>query len=141
MKQHEIELHRLAKRLQACERLKGDETTRELIELFFTAQGQEFCEKYNYPPMHLLFNVRGLEAARQGFYVNTPINIKNAKKVALIGEASIACLHYDNTERHEVVIMHGARVKIIAEKYAVVFVKNISGQVEIEERDSAIVRC
>lgn len=129
-----------AKKLGICPVMKGGENTEELIRLFFTPQGVEFCSKHNFPSMSELEPFRGIKAERNGFYINTPVIAKNLEKIALFGIETVAELEYDDpTKRHEVVVMHGASVKIKASGYAVVFVTNAGGTVETDIRDSAKV--
>ena len=136
----EERIYTSAKRVGVCSLLKGTESTEELIELLFTPQGVEFCSKHNFPSMSELAAFRGEQASRGGVYINTPVQAKNCRRAALFGRDTIAELEYDDpTKRHEVLIMHGASVKIKASGYAVVFVTNAGGTVETDIRDSAKV--
>ncbi len=136
----ERNIYEQARKLGVCTMFRGAENTDELIELFFSPQGVEFCAKYNFPEMRLLLPFRGVQSTRGGFYINTPICAKNRRRIALVGSKTEAELEYDNPdEAHEVIIMHGAKVKIKASGFAVVFVTNISGSVEVEVKDSARV--
>lgn len=120
--------------------LKGTEDTDGLMELFFTPQGLEFCAEYNFPTMELLKPFRGMQAARGGFYIDTPVKATNRRRTALFGVDTFAELVYDDvSQSHEVVIMHGAKAIIKASGYAVVFVTNVSGEVEIELSGNAKV--
>jgi hypothetical protein len=66
------------------------------------------------------------------------LQLKNPANVALFGKDTVAELEYDDTGvRHVVVLMHGAKAKIRASGYAVVFVTNINCEVETEVSDSA----
>lgn len=136
----EKQLYRLAKQKGSCRLLKGTENTKELIELMFSPQGLEFCEKHNFPNIEDIKAFRSRESTRNGLYVNHKINAKNKPKLALIGSKTIANLEYDdNKQSYTVLVMHGAKVKIKARGYAVVFVHNISGFVEVEIVDNAKV--
>lgn len=134
----ERRIYRRARKLGICNLMKGTENTDELIELFFTPQGIEFCSRYNFPGMELLMPFRGIQAARGGFYINTPVKEKNIEQIALFGENTIAELEFDNPDKaYKVILMHGAKAKIKASGYAVVFVTNVSGTVETEINDNA----
>ena len=134
----EKQIYNQAKTLGVCNLMEGGENTDDLIELFFTPQGIEFCSEYNFPSMQALTPFRGMQAARGGFYIDTPVKLKNPKRVALFGKDTVAELEYDDvSQRHEVVVMHGAKAIIKASGYAVVFVTNVSGEVETDIRDSA----
>lgn len=131
---------REAKRIGACPMMKGGEKIEQLIELFFTPQGAEFCTKYNFPKMEMLREFKGEITANSGIYIDTPVRAKNVARIALIGKETIAELEYDDpTKRHEVILMHGAQAKIKASGYAVVFVNNADGIVQTQITDKAIV--
>jgi hypothetical protein len=136
----EQQIYSQAKRLGVCDLMKGGENTDDLMELFFTPQGIEFCSEYNFPSMEALMPFRGTQAARGGFYIDTPVKLKNPNRVALFGKDTVAELEYDDvSQRHEVVVMHGAKAIIKASGYAVVFVANVSGKVETEITESAMI--
>jgi hypothetical protein len=111
----------------------------ELIELFFTPQGIEFCSKYNSPGLADFHRFRGMHVEKGGFYIDTPVKAKNLPRVALIGGETVAELEFTETEGYTVVLMHGSKVKIIASGYAVVFLTNAGGEVEIIQKDNAKV--
>lgn len=134
----EEQVYSEAKKFSACSLLKGTECTDELIELFFTPQGVEFCTTRNAPSLAAFRRFMGLQAVRGGFYIDTPIRAKNIAKLALIGHETVAELEYDETKGHKVVLMHGARAKITASGYAVVFVSCAAGtEVEVVENNDA----
>jgi hypothetical protein len=136
----EQRIYAQAKKAGVCSLLKGHENTDELMNLFFTPQGIEFCSEHNFPGMEELKPFRSRQATRGGFYINTPARLKNPRRVALCGEETVACLEYnDVSQSHEVVVMHGATAKIKASGYAVVFITNIGGLVETEIKDNAKV--
>lgn len=117
------QLFRRAQQLGACALLHGTESQDELLELFLTPQGVEFCQKNNFPDMDTLRAFRGPKATRHGVYIDAGhIVLHNAPMVALVGDTQ-AELHYDDPDKpHEVVLMHGAKAHIEASGYAVVFV-------------------
>lgn len=136
----EEQIYNQAQKKGACPLLKGTENTDELISLFFTPQGIEFCTKHNFPTMEILSRFKGAYAADRGIYVDTPVRLKNPARIALFGKKTIASIKYDdNTKRHEVIVMYGAKVKIEASGYAVVFVTNCGGDVEAIAKDNAVI--
>jgi len=120
-----------------CGLLKGNENIAELMDLFFEPKGVEFCTKFALPTLQTFRLFRGLQATKGGFYIDTPIKAKNLPRVALIGGETVAELEFTETEGYTVVIMHGARAKIIASGYAVVFVTNAGGEIDIVQKDNA----
>jgi hypothetical protein len=135
----EEQIYKEAKRFKSCALMKGTENTNELISLFFTPQGIEFCTEYNTPSLEAFRRFKGLEATRGGFYIDTPVKARNIPRVALIGNETVAELEYTETKGYTVVLMHGAKAKITASEYAVVFLTNAGGEVEIIKKDKAIV--
>jgi hypothetical protein len=134
----EQQIYREANKAGQCGFLKGTEKTDDLIRLFFTAKGKEFCTTHNVPSLDAFLRFRGLQAARGGFYIETPVKAKNLSRVALIGSNTVAELEYDNTDtNYNVVLMHGAKARITASNWAVVFVTNAGGEVEVIQKDNA----
>ena len=130
-----------ASEIGTCDKFRDSATLQHLIEQFFEPQSIEFCKKHNFPNMEMFEQVKGIEAIGNGMYVNTPVKMRNAEKIALIGIETIAELEYDDNAEvaHHVIVMHGAKVTIKASNYAVVFVNNLGGQVIKEIRDYAKV--
>jgi hypothetical protein len=129
-----------AKKAGICARMTGKEDFEDLMRLFFTPQGLEFCSAYNLPSMAVLQPFRGMQAARGGFYIDAPVKLKNPVDIALFGTGTVAELEYDDVgTAHRVVMMHGAKAKITASSYTIVFLTNISGNVEKIVRDKALI--
>jgi hypothetical protein len=122
-----------------CGLLKGTENIDDLMALFFTPQGREFCTKHNVPSLDVFRCFKNTNAIGGGFYIDTPVKAKNLPRVALIGNETVAELEYTETEGFHAVLMHGAKAKITASRYAVVFVTNAGGEVEIIRNDNAKV--
>ncbi|MDR3246072.1 MAG: hypothetical protein LBT50_06520 [Prevotellaceae bacterium] len=126
-----------SKKANICGLMTGQEDFDGLMRLFFTPQGIEFCTKHNLPTIDTLRLFRGMQAARGGFYIDAPAKLKNPGNVALFGK-TVAELEYDDTGvYHQVIVMHGAKAKITASGYAVVFVTNAGGEVETVINDNA----
>lgn len=121
-----------------CPRFQGTENPEQLMRLFLTPQGVEFCQKHNFPDIDTLRTFRGLDAARHGIYIDAGhIVLRNVKQVALIGN-TVAELQYDDpAKRHEVILMHGAKAHIVATGWAVVSVVKGNCEVITEIKDRA----
>lgn len=131
------EFFEIANRLGACRLLHGTESKEDLMRLLLTPQGTEFCTKNNFPSMEQLQWFRGEKAESMGIYIDTDTELTNPAKVFLAG--SKAVLHFDTIGRYNVILMHGAKAEIHASNYAVVFVKNAGGEVEIDKDDTALI--
>ena len=132
-------IHRNASRLGVCSLFKGSENIDELIRLFGTPQGIEFCGKFNFPDMPTLRTFRGVQASRLGLYIDTNISRENLSKVILVGSTVAELTYTDPSKRHQVILMHGAKAIIKASGSAVVFVVNNGGAVEVDTSDNAKV--
>lgn len=133
------DIYRKASKLGVCSLFKGSENTDELLRLFMTPQGIEFCGKHNFPDLKTLRTYRGVQASRVGVFIDTNISRENLPKVVLIGDTVAKLTYTDPNKRHEVILMHGAKAIIKASGYAVVFVTNNGGSVEIDISDNAMV--
>lgn len=122
------EIYRQARRIGVCSKMTGKEDAEELVHLFFSPQGVEFCQKNNFPTMEMLRGFRNEQARSNGAYVDAgEVSIQNAERVALIGDTVAELTYTDPSKRHIVVLMHGAKAHIKASGYAVVFVYNGDG--------------
>ena len=130
-------IHHNASKLGVCSLFKGTENIDELIHLFGTPQGIEFCGRFNFPNLTTFRTFRGIQASRLGLYIDTCISLQNASKVILIGGTVAELTYTDPNKRHQVVLMHGAKATIRASGYAVVFVINNGGEVESHTSDNA----
>jgi hypothetical protein len=136
-------IYEQAQAIGQCGLFKGTETFEDLVALFRSPQGQEFCEKYDFPNLKTWREIaRAYDLTRFGIYVDAGrISLSNKPHVTLVGNTTGECLRYDELKRHEVVLMHGARANIVAEKWAVVFVcKDRSSSYTKEQKDYSIIR-
>ena len=116
------ELFQKAKELGCCELFHGNEIEDELLKLFLTTQGIEFCTNYNFPAMDDILKFDRLKCEANNIYINSKVSLSNEKRVVLVGN-TVAELKYDDPDKgHEVILMHGAKATIRAYGYAVVFV-------------------
>lgn len=133
------EFFELANRLGACRLLHGTESKEDLMRLLLTPQGTEFCTKNSFPSIDVLRrDFRGPAAEQLGIFIDTDTEQTNPAKVFLAGTTK-AILHFDRIGRYNVILMHGARAEIHASNYAVVFVKNAGGEVEVTQDNTALV--
>lgn len=119
--------------------LTGAETTVELMKLIFTPQGVEFCTKFNFPNIHAFRQHKGPEAEQNGIYIDTDTKLHNVEQVLLVGNTNAVLTYDDRTKSHHVILMHGAKAKIKASGYAVVFITNAGGVIEREINDNALI--
>lgn len=131
------ELFKQAQRYGACARLTGQETAAELMNLVFTPHGIEFCTKYNFPTLPVFRTYKSDLAHRHHIYIDSRVELSNVDRVLLVGNTEAVLTYDDPTCSHQVILMHGAKAKIKATGYAVVFVTNAGGEVETDAQDNA----
>ena len=110
-----------AKQLGACNLFTGREQTLEdIIALFVTPQGIEFCIKNNFPNIATLRLFKGYGVEKHGVYIDAGvIQVKNPKRAIFIGRTS-ATVICDTLDNHNVVFMNGAKGTVNAQQWAVV---------------------
>lgn len=125
--------------LGACRKLDKISDYRTLVAAFFSPQGQEFCEKYCYPSIEALREIKD-EVKPRGVYVDCgDVKIKGKKNVCLAGNTHAEIYVSGVRFTHAVVLMHGASATIHAENYAVVKIVNIGGGKVNINRDKTVV--
>lgn len=131
-------LSNMAEKYRACRMFKGSEDLEQLIALFTSPQGMEFCQSRHFPDLNTLRRFKPYNVERFGVYIDAgKIDLHNEPKAVLVGNTS-ATLSYDNRGGHEVFIMHGAQATITASGWAMVFVSAESDCTVIKtERDRA----
>lgn len=133
-------LFNMAEKYRACSMFKGTETIEEVLALFTTPQGIEFCSKHSFPTIEMCRKFKSETAERLGIFVESDAHVENLPIVILIGKCHAELEYNDPDKRHQVVLMHGASARIKASNWAVVFVSNAGdGSVEIEATDNAKV--
>ena len=133
-------LFNMAEKYRVCSMFKGTETVEEVLALFTTPQGIEFCTKHSFPTIEMCRKFKGETAERLGIFVEEDVRIANYPIVVLVGNCHAELEYNDPDKRHQVILMHGASASIKASNWAVVFVNNASGgSVEIEATDNAKV--
>lgn len=130
-----------AKRFRPCKLFKGNETLEELMGLFLTPQGIEFCIVNNFPSRDILSRLKEYHLVRMGIHIDGgKKRLKNARLVVLAGDCNYT-LEYDTLDYPcKVVLLHGARAEIKASGYAVVKIEKQAGcECIIYKSDNAIV--
>lgn len=121
-------LPNLAEKYRKCSMFKGTEDVQGIIRLFSTTQGIEFCMDYHFPNLATMRLFKPyLDPVRHGIYLDAgAATIDNPSKVILIGRTT-ATINCSSLDRHDVILMHGAKAVINASDWAVVFVNAEQG--------------
>ena len=122
-----------ARALSACERLEAVQSERELIDLFFTPQGLEFCQTNDYCPMvedlqELALDSRVLIKPEQ----NRPILTQPAMLIAGVGNYYLTYKRRDDGTAHTLVLAKGASATLWLGRGALVNVYLIGGEGEVK---------
>ncbi len=126
--------------LGACSKSEGVSDWKNLVWLFFTPQGREFCEENNFPPLGM-FREMSKEVERYGVYVDAgSIKVCNAENIAVIGDTEAEMVFTDNSRVHKVILMHGGKARIEASNYAVILLVNVGNcEVEINKDETVVI--
>lgn len=128
-------IYRKFREMSRCPLFKGTESEQELIQLFLSIQGIEFCTEHNFPDLGTLRKFSDTE--KYGIYIDKRVTLSNVSKVVLIGNTNATLTYDDPDKKHEVILMHGAKATIKASGYTVVFVTNSGGTVKKTVADFA----
>lgn len=134
-------LPNVAEAYRACRMFKGNETTEQIVALYKSTQGVEFCARYHFPSVNTVRLFKGENVERFGIYIDAgSLTLTEPKdKVLLIGRTT-ATVECAQLRRYEVVCLHGARAVINASRWAVVKVTAEQGCSVIKNiRDNAII--
>lgn len=125
--------------LGACSGSNGVKDWKSLVWLFFSPQGREFCEENNFPSLEMFRGMAGY-VRPYGVYVDSGrVDITNPGKMAVIGDTEAVITIDDNTRTHKVILMHGARARIVASNYTVILITNIGCEIEIEKDETVVI--
>jgi hypothetical protein len=130
-----------AQQLGACSKFTGQEKTlEEIISLFLSPQGLEFCIKNHFPSMAALRMFKPFAPERYGIYIDAgTITLRNPAQAVFIGK-TCATVFCDTLERHSLTAMHGAKAVINASKWAVVHTAVESGSIMLRNTtENAII--
>lgn len=114
------QIYKQARLLGVCKLFTGNERTLEdIVRLFITPQGIEFCSEHDFPNMETFRKFIPYNVERFGIYIDAgTITLHNPKRAILIGHTS-ATINNDTIETHEVTLLHGAKAVVNASGWAV----------------------
>lgn len=113
---------------------------KSLVWLFFSPQGREFCEENNFPSLKMFQGMKE-HVSEYGVLVDAGEVVRsNDANLGLVGATSATLMYDDNTVVHKVVLMHGAKAKIKASRYAVILLVNIGNcEVTIDKDETVVI--
>ncbi len=120
-------LEETARLLEECKMFSGSETPEELMRLFISPQGLEFCLAAGFPSLATIRLFKPLNPERLGIYIDAgQITLDNPGCAVLVGRTN-ATVRCSTLARHEVTAMHGATATVIASGWAVVHTQSGAG--------------
>lgn len=134
-------IYKQAKQYNLCHLFTGKEDYEGIVRLLLSPQGTEFCLSNNFPDLNVFRKFLPYKPEKKGIYIDKGnIVLTNENIVFLVGNTR-ATVTFNNLEtNYNVILMHGAKAKIIAENYAVVFVYGEDGEnVEKVIKDNALI--
>ena len=142
MSEHDL-IHNIylqAKALGACDLITGDETLSEILELFLSPQGSEFCMKHRFPSTRVMRSFKPFDLERHGIYIDAgDITLYDPVRVAIIGRTS-AKIYCSQTILHRIFLYRGASAVIQAGGWSVTRVRAERGCKTIQViTDNAII--
>lgn len=113
---------------------------RSLSWLFFSHQGRRYCASRKFPSLDKFRQIKE-DVHRLGVYVDAgEIERANDANVGLIGSTTAILFFSDNTKVYKIILMHGAKAKIVASNYTVILLANMDQcDVEIEKDDTVLI--
>lgn len=136
------QLYKDSRPFKPCSLFKGTETFREMMNLFLTPQGIEFCIANDFPSRGRLRAIKEAGVSEMGIWIDEGVKrAENARIAVLIGNTE-GDLYYDTLDYPcRVVLMKGAKCTVHASGYAVVSVTAQDGcEVVRDVKDKAVVR-
>lgn len=118
-----------ANALGACRKTTGIDTLDKLVALYESPQGREFCAQHNYPSREQWSEIAKHwskdELHQRHIYIDEPAMqvVYNPGTAVVVG----SCLHATFNgadEAQRIIALHGAKVTIFADNYAVFAVDN-----------------
>lgn len=120
MEQTIKQIYQQAKLLGSCHLFTGKERTLEdIVRLFTTPQGIEFCVNKHFPNMATFRLFKPHNVERFGIYIDAgTITLHNPARAVLIGRTS-ATVYCDTLSSHDIILLHGAKAVVNASGWAV----------------------
>lgn len=128
-----------ARRYGACRAADGIYTASDAISILLTAQGREFAMNTSFPGA---MEFRGMKAELQDdgrVFIDSGETTCNRQDAVAVGDSVLDYIADRPDELYHIVVMHGAKVRIRASRYAVVTATNIGGEIIIENDGTALI--
>lgn len=134
------QIYKQAKQIGCCNRFKGTENLSELIDLFRSPQGIEFCMAHRFPSLSTFAMFPSKETEEKGIFINSgSIELHNPGKVVLVGDTTATILCDSPDILTDIYVMHGAKATIYAKGWAVASIEVADGVTESHREDQAII--
>lgn len=111
----------MAEKLASCDMFRGDESLAEIVQLFTSPQGIEFCLAAHFPTLSTLRLFKRFDVERWGVYIDAgEIDLDNPRRVVLIGHTTARINYTENKTLHNLTLLRGASAVVNASGWAVI---------------------
>lgn len=116
------QIYAQARQIGCCSLFTGKEKTLDdIIALFTSPQGMEFCIQNHFPNMATFRLFKPYNVEQKGIYIDSgTITLKNPENAVLIGRTSATIYCDSNKAKHNITLLHGAKAIVTASQWAVV---------------------
>jgi hypothetical protein len=135
------DIYAQARKLGACDLFTGRErTVEDIVRLFMTPQGMEFCMEHRFPDIATLRRFKPFNVERWGVYIDAGlITLTDPAKAVIVGDTT-ATVNCRAMSSHTVYLMRGARAVLNASGWTVVRAVSEEGCGLIKNvKDNAII--
>lgn len=132
-------IKKIALEMGACELIHEADSIGSLVSLMGTPQGREFCKVHEFPVLEIFCQHKDELKALNVFVDAGKIAIDDIDNVVIVGETE-ALIRYTKIDKpYHVMVMHGAKAKVIAYGYSICQIVNVGGEVETHESKNASI--
>lgn len=133
----------MADQLEKCRMFKGSEGVEELIRLFLSPQGKEFCLCSKFPTLAAFRLFKPYNPERFGIYIDAgEITLRNPETAVLIGHTCARLIYTEDKPLHKVTLLRGATAHVTAGGWSVVGISAENGcKVLKYAKDNAVILC
>lgn len=123
----------------ACNKICSVNTLEMMIKLLFSPQGREFCQKVYSPTLSHFREFKEVYSKFPGVFIDSGEIISTNILALAVGDTDLTLVCDSPTYLFKTIVVHGAKVKVMASNYAVVTITNIGGGVEVDSDDTCLI--
>ena len=125
--------------LGACNKVESVSSISEALALLMTPQGREFAVKTGFPSLEMWREQSVIIDRIPHVLLDAPKCVVNGQDLIVIGNTEVVATYNEPDKLHHIIAMHGAKVTVVANNYAVVTVSSYDAEIEFEGDDTALI--